>query len=70
MILVTGASGNAGGAVLKEVLKTNRPVRAMYRSPEDAAKVPADIAAVIADFADKPSTSANAGGSGRTKAVQ
>src|ERR1700756_5836666 len=55
MILVTGASGNVGGAVLKEVLKTNRPVRAMYRSPEDAAKVPADVAAVIADFADKPS---------------
>jgi len=38
MILVTGASGNAGGAVLKEVLKANRPIKAMYRSPEDAAK--------------------------------
>ena len=55
MILVTGASGNAGGAVLKEVLKTNRPVKAMYRSPEDAAKGPAEVGAVIADFADKPS---------------
>ena len=55
MILVTGASGNAGGAVLKEVLKTNRPVKAMYRSPEDAAKAPAAVGAVIADFADKPS---------------
>jgi uncharacterized protein YbjT (DUF2867 family) len=41
MILVTGASGNAGGAVLKQILKTNRPVKAMYRSPEDAAKAPA-----------------------------
>jgi uncharacterized protein YbjT (DUF2867 family) len=57
MILITGASGNADGAVLKEVLKTNRPVKAMYRSPEDAAKAPAEVGAVIADFADKPSLS-------------
>ena len=55
MILVTGASGNAGGAVLKQVLKTNRPVKAMYRLPEDAAKAPAGAGAVIADFGDKPS---------------
>jgi uncharacterized protein YbjT (DUF2867 family) len=55
MILVTGASGSAGGAVLKEVAKTNKPVKAMYRSREDAARVPADIPAVIADFSDKPS---------------
>jgi uncharacterized protein YbjT (DUF2867 family) len=55
MILVTGASGGAGGAVLKEVLKTNKPFRAMYRSREDAVRVPANIPAMIADFADKPS---------------
>jgi uncharacterized protein YbjT (DUF2867 family) len=55
MILVTGASGNAGGSVLKEVLKTNQPVSAMYRSPEDAAKAPEKVRAVIADFADPPS---------------
>jgi uncharacterized protein YbjT (DUF2867 family) len=55
MILVTGASGSAGGAVLKEVAKTNKPFKAMYRSREDAARVPAGIPAVIADFADKPS---------------
>jgi len=55
MIIVTGASGNAGGAVLKEVLKTNKPVKAMYRSPADAAKATHDAGAVIADFADKPS---------------
>src|SRR5215472_11358036 len=55
MILVTGASGNAGSAVLKEVLKTNRPVKGMYRSPADAAKAPAEVGTVIADFADKPS---------------
>jgi uncharacterized protein YbjT (DUF2867 family) len=55
MILVTGASGNAGGAVLKEVLKTNKPLKAMYRSPGDAAKATHGAEAVIADFADKPS---------------
>jgi uncharacterized protein YbjT (DUF2867 family) len=55
MILVTGVSGNAGGAVVKEVLKTKRPVKAIFRSPEDAAKESHDAGAVMADFADKPS---------------
>jgi uncharacterized protein YbjT (DUF2867 family) len=55
MILITGASGNVGGAVLREVLKTGSGVRAMYRSKEEGAKVPQGAAAVIADFADKPS---------------
>jgi nucleoside-diphosphate-sugar epimerase len=53
MILITGASGNAGGAVLHEVLKSGSGVRAMIRSKEDTAKVPQVAAAVIADFADK-----------------
>src|SRR5215472_17085472 len=55
MILVTGASGSAGGAVLKEVAKTNKPFRAMYRLREDAARVPANVPTGIADFGDKPS---------------
>lgn len=55
MILVTGASGNAGGTVLGEVLKTGKPVKAMYRSPDDTAKSPGNAEAVIADFADRPS---------------
>jgi uncharacterized protein YbjT (DUF2867 family) len=55
MILVTGASGNAGGTVLGEVLKTGKPVKAMYRSPDDAAKSPGNTQAVIADFGDRPS---------------
>jgi uncharacterized protein YbjT (DUF2867 family) len=55
MILITGASGNAGGAVLHEVLKSGSGVRAMVRSKEDSAKVPQGAAAVIADFADKQS---------------
>jgi uncharacterized protein YbjT (DUF2867 family) len=55
MILITGASGNAGGAVLHEVLKSGRGVRAMVRSQQDTAKVPQGAAAVVADFADKQS---------------
>jgi len=55
MILITGASGNAGGAVLYEVLKSGSGVRAMVRSKEDIAKVPQGAAAVVADFADKQS---------------
>jgi uncharacterized protein YbjT (DUF2867 family) len=62
MILVTGASGNAGGTVLREVLKTGKPVKAMYRSPEDATKSPEKIEAVIADFADTPSLVRGLGG--------
>src|SRR6202030_4382198 len=55
MILITGASGNAGGAVLREVLKTGSGVRAMVRSQQDSAKLPQGAAAVIADFVDKAS---------------
>lgn len=55
MILVTGASGNVGGAVLQELLRAGAPVRAMYRSREDAAKAPAGANPMIADFADRAS---------------
>jgi uncharacterized protein YbjT (DUF2867 family) len=52
MILITGASGMAGGAVLREMLKTRKDVKAMYRSREEAAKAPVGVLAVIADFSD------------------
>jgi len=55
MILITGASGNAGGAVLREVLKRGSSVRAMIRAKQDSAKVLQGAATVIADFSDKPS---------------
>ncbi len=55
MILVTGASGNAGAAVLAAVQQHNIPVTAMYRSRADAAKAPPDTPTAIADFADMPS---------------
>src|ERR1700687_4139969 len=55
MILITGASGSAGGAVLEAAVTAGAPVRALYRSKEDAAKAPKGVATVVADFADKSS---------------
>ena len=55
MILVTGASGTVGCPVLEEVAKTGKPVKAMYRSAEDARNAPAGVVTVIADFAEKAS---------------
>jgi len=55
MILITGASGTVGRAVLEEVRKTGKPFRAMYRSSEDARKAPPGVSTVLADFADRNS---------------
>ena len=53
MILVTGASGNVGKAVLQEVAKSGAKHRAMYRSAAEATKAPPGTETVIADFAKK-----------------
>jgi uncharacterized protein YbjT (DUF2867 family) len=58
MILITGASGTAGKAVLKEVAKSKAKHRAMYRSPQEAAKAPQGTETVIADFARKDTLAA------------
>jgi uncharacterized protein YbjT (DUF2867 family) len=55
MILITGASGSVGKAVLAEVTRSGEKHRAMYRSKEEAAKAPAGAETVIADFSDKAS---------------
>jgi uncharacterized protein YbjT (DUF2867 family) len=55
MNLITGASGSVGRAVLQEAILTNSKVRGMFRSKEDAAKVPSGCEAVLADYADKQS---------------
>lgn len=55
MIVITGASGNAGRAVLDEVHKSGAAHRAMYRSEAEAKQAPAGTEAVIADFANKQS---------------
>ena len=55
MILITGASGSAGGAVLEAAIAAQAPLRAMYRNKEDAGKAPKGVETVQADFADKSS---------------
>jgi uncharacterized protein YbjT (DUF2867 family) len=58
MILVTGASGTVGKAVLAEVARSGSKHRALYRSKAEAAKAPAGTETVIADFSDKASLAA------------
>ena len=55
MILITGASGSVGRAVLAEVARSGQKHRAMYRSKEEATKAPAGTDTVVADFSDKAS---------------
>lgn len=62
MILITGATGTVGRAVLDEVLKTNTPVKAMVRSADDAKKAPQGVASALADFADKATLQKALGG--------
>ena len=58
MILVTGASGTVGKAVLNEVARSGAKHKAMYRSASEAAKAPAGTQTVIADFAKKETLAA------------
>jgi uncharacterized protein YbjT (DUF2867 family) len=58
MILITGASGNVGKAVLHEVAKSGAKHRAMYRSAAEATKAPPGTETVVADFAKKETLSA------------
>ncbi len=58
MILVTGASGTVGKAVLKEVARSSAKHKAMHRSADEAAKAPSGTSPVIADFAKKDTLAA------------
>ena len=53
MILVTGASGTVGKAVLNEVARSGAKHKAVYRSASESAKAPPATETVIADFAKK-----------------
>jgi uncharacterized protein YbjT (DUF2867 family) len=55
MILITGASGTVGKAVLAEVAGSGEKHRALYRSKEEAARAPEGTEAVVADFSEKAS---------------
>lgn len=56
MILITGASGSVGKAVLLEaIIRTKSNIRSMYRSKEEAIKAPTGCKPILADYADKRS---------------
>jgi uncharacterized protein YbjT (DUF2867 family) len=58
MILVTGATGNVGGSVVRQLLEAGENIRALTRDP-GAARLPAGVDVVGGDLAD-PSTLAGA----------
>lgn len=62
MILITGASGQTGGAVLRAAIAANLPVRAMYQKEADAANAPTSATAVLANYADRASLNAAVSG--------
>jgi uncharacterized protein YbjT (DUF2867 family) len=58
-MLVTGATGNVGSQVVKELAGRGVPVRAFVRDPGKAATLLGpDVALAVGDFADRPPTGA------------
>lgn len=55
MILVTGATGNVGGAVLEQLVDAGQPVRALVRDPARLRELGGNIAVVKGDLS-KPET--------------
>jgi len=49
-VLVTGATGRIGSAVVERLLEAGVPVRALTHRPEAAATLPADVDVVIGDL--------------------
>ena len=64
-ILVTGATGNTGRALVDALARRGAPVRAMVRAEADRGRLPAGVPAVVADFDDPASIAAALEGAGR-----
>jgi len=50
MILITGASGNVGKEVLKQITQTGMEVRAAFQSVSKAAGAPSGVEIVSVDY--------------------
>jgi len=68
-VLVTGATGNTGRALVDALTRRGAPVRAMVRSGADRSKLPAGVPAVVADFDDPESIAAALTGAERAYLV-
>lgn len=68
-VLVTGATGNTGRAVLDALIERGAPVRAMVRTEADRSKLPVGVPVAVADFDDAASIAAALEGARRAYLV-
>lgn len=68
-VLVTGATGNTGRAVVDALTRRGAPVRAMVRAEASSSKLPEGVQTVVADFDDRASVAAALEGAGRAYLV-
>lgn len=68
-VLVTGATGNTGRAVVEALARRGAPVRAMVRAGTDRSRLPEGVQTVVADFDDHASIATALEGAGRAYLV-
>jgi uncharacterized protein YbjT (DUF2867 family) len=68
-VLVTGATGNTGRAIVDALTERGAQVRAMVRTPADRSKLPDGVQAVVADFDETASIAAALDGTERAYLV-
>ena len=68
-VLVTGATGNTGRALVDALKRRGAPVRAMVRSQAARAKLPDGVDVAVADFDDPASIGSALDGAGRAYLV-
>jgi uncharacterized protein YbjT (DUF2867 family) len=68
-VLVTGATGNTGRAVVEALAARGALVRAMVRAEADRSKLRPGVEVVVADFDETPAISAALDGAGRAYLV-
>lgn len=57
-ILVTGGTGNVGGAVVRELLRRNAQVRVLARTQPEAGRLPSGVEVAVGDLLDPVSVEA------------
>jgi len=62
VVLVSGATGNAGGAVVRALVAAGQPVKALVRPGTDPSRVPEGAQAAEADLGDPDSVAAHLDG--------
>ena len=68
-ILVTGATGNTGRAIVDALVERGAPVRAMVRTEADRSKLRAGVEVVVADFDETAAVGAALDGADRAYLV-